>query len=145
MLSHLAHLQKLSLTRNIETSFRFERAQSAKWSQLARNRGDPAVIKNDLRLLNRECLAQCANDQQAEFNERKKSYEKKRPAKPSYPAYGKGSKRDRSRSRRRGWSDRYGKTSKPERSGSQLDRYKKDDESKNKTPPKKDEERKKAE
>ena len=74
MLSHLAHLQKLAMTQNMETSYRFERAQSTKWSQLARNRGDPEAIKADLRTLNRESLAQRASDQLAEFNERKEGY-----------------------------------------------------------------------
>ena len=53
MLSHLAHLQKLAMAQNAETSPRFERAQSAEWSQLAGSRGDPEAIKNDLRILNR--------------------------------------------------------------------------------------------
>ena len=75
MLSHLAHLQKVAMTQNAETSFRFERAQSAKSSQLARNRGGPTAFKNDLRIFNRESLAQCASDQLAESTEREKSYE----------------------------------------------------------------------
>ena len=109
MLSHLAHLHKLSATQNMETSFRFERAQSAKWSQLARNRGGPEAIKADLRILYRESLAQCASDQLAEFNERKKGYEQEKQSEPTFPAYGKGGRRNRSRSLRRDTKGRYGK------------------------------------
>ena len=78
------------MTQNVETSFRFERAQGAKWSQLARNRGDPEAIQADLHTLNRESLAQCVSDQLAEFNGRKKGYEQKKQSKPAFPAYGKG-------------------------------------------------------
>ena len=88
-MSHLAHLHKLAMTQNAETSFRFERAQSAKWSQLARNRGDPEAIKNDLRALNRESLAQCASDQLTESNERKKGYGQKKQSKAATSAYSK--------------------------------------------------------
>ena len=74
------------MTQNVETSRRFERAQSAKWSQLARNRGDPEAIKADLRIRNREGLAQCASDQLAEFAERKEGYEQKKQSEPASPA-----------------------------------------------------------
>ena len=144
MLSHLAHLHKLSVTQNMETSFRFERAQSAKWSQLARNRGDPEVIKNELRTLNRESLAQCASDQLAEFTERKKGFDHKKQSKAATPAYGKGGKRNRSRSRRRGARDSYGKAYRPERVGShrRSERYKKEEESKKQDTKKEDEKKK---
>ena len=69
MLSHLVHLQKVAMTQNVGTSFRFERARSAKWSQLTRNRGGPEAIKTDLRTLNRERLARCVIDQLTEFAE----------------------------------------------------------------------------
>ena len=144
MLSHLAHLHKLSVTQNMETSFRFERAQSTKWSQLARNRGDPEVIKSELRTLNRESLAQCASDQLAEFTERRKGYDQKKQTKAAAPAYGKGGRRNRSRSRRRDARDSYGKARRPERMGSyrRNERYKKEEESKKQD--KKEDEKKKT-
>ena len=142
MLSHLAHLHTLEMTQNAETSFRFERAQSAKWSQLARNRGDPEAIKNDLRALNRESLAQCASDQLTEFNERKKGYGQKKQSKATTSACGKGGRRNRSRSRRRGARDSYGKAYRTERVGSyrRSERYKKEESKKQDT--KKEDERK---
>ena len=123
------------MTQNVETSFRFERAQRTKWSQLARNRGAPEVIKNELRTLNRESLAQCASDQLAEFNERKQGYGQKKQSKATPPAYGKGGRRNRSRSRRRGARDSYGKAHRPDRVGSyrRSERYKKEEESKKRT------------
>ena len=140
MLSHLAHLQKLAMALNAETSSRFERAQSSIWSQLARNRGDPEDIKNGRRALNRESLAQCASYQLTEFAERKKGYEQKKQSRPSSPAHGKGGKRNRSRSRRRDSKDRYGKTPRPDPAGPyrRPDRCKKE-ESKKHTDKKEDE------
>ena len=131
MLSRLAHLQKLAMTQNVETSFRFERGQGAKWSQLARNRGDPEDIKTDLRALNRERLAQWASDQLAEFAERKEGYEQKKQSRPAFPASGKGGRRNRSRSRRRDSKDRYGKAQRPDRAGTyrRSEHYKKEEES----------------
>ena len=120
------------MAQNAETSFRFERAQSAKWSQLARNRGDPEAIKTDLRTLNRERLAQCAGDQLAEFADRKKGYEQRRQSEPAFPAYGKGGRRNRSRSRRRDARDSFGKAHRPERMGThrRSELYKKEEGSK---------------
>ena len=132
------------MAQNMGTSFRFERAQSTKWSQLARNRGGPEAIKADLRILNRESLAQCASDQLAEFAERKKGYEQKKQSKPAFPAYGKGGRRNRSRSRRRDPKDRYGKARRPDRMGTRRrpERYKKEEESKKQD--KKEDEKKKT-
>ena len=129
------------MTQNAETSCRSERAQSAKWSQLARNRGDPEAAKHDLRTLNRESLAHCAIDQPAEFGEREKGYVRKKQSRPSFPARAKGGKRNRSRSRRRDSNDRYGKAPRPDRAGSHRrpDRYKKDEGSKKRTDKEEDE------
>ena len=145
MISHLAHLQELAMARNLETAFRFGRAQSAKWSQLARNRGDPSAMKNDLRSLNHEGLAQRANDQQAASNEQKKGYEQKKAANPPYPARGKGARRNRPRSRRRDSKDPYWKASRSGRAGGfRRDQYEKDEESAKKPHDEEDEEKKKV-
>ena len=111
----------------METSFRFEQAQGAKCSQLVRNRGDPEAIKADLRVLNRESLAQCASDQLTEFAERKNQ------SKPAFPAYGKGGRRNRWRGRRPDSKDSYGKAHRLERAGTYRrpnERYKKEEGSK---------------
>ena len=102
------------------------------------------AIKDELRALNRECLAQCAGDQLAEFNERKKGYDQKKQSKATPSAYGKGGRRNRSRSRRRGARDSYGKARRPERMGSyrRNERYKKEEESKKQD--KKEDEKKKT-
>ena len=101
------------------------------------------MIKNNLRTLNRERLALCASDQLAEFNERKKGYDRRRQSKNAPVAYGKGGRRNRSRSRRRDARDSYGKARRPERMGSHRrnERYKKEEESK-KQDKKEDEKRK---
>ena len=121
------------MAQNAETSFRFERAQSTKWPQLARNRGDPEAIKTDIRTLNRERPARCAGDQLTGFAERKKGYEQKKQSRPACPDRGKGGRRNRSRSRRRDSKDHYGRAQRPDRVGTyrRPERRKKEKERKN--------------
>ena len=53
LLTNLAAFLGLSAIQHLETASRFERAQSAAWSHLARERGGLQVIKEELVKLNR--------------------------------------------------------------------------------------------
>ena len=86
MLTHLAHIPKLSAAQNMETACRFERAQSSKWPRLARDRGSRNLIREELIKLNRERLNQRVSDQLAECAERKKALGQYRGRKPSRAA-----------------------------------------------------------
>ena len=72
MLMNVAHLAGPSFLRDMETASRAEKAQSAAWSQLARDRGNLQFVKDELFKLNRGRLLQCVSDQQVEYVGRKK-------------------------------------------------------------------------
>ena len=73
MLTSLARLLEVSNFQKMETASRVQRAQSSARSQLARDRGNLHLIKEEIVEINRECVAQCVNDQLAEFTGRKKT------------------------------------------------------------------------
>ena len=54
--TNLAELLELSAIQNMEAASRFERAQSAAWSNLARGGGSLQIIKGELVKLNRDRL-----------------------------------------------------------------------------------------
>ena len=82
MLTHLAHISKLPVVRNAETSYRFEGAQSQRRSGLARGRGNLDAIRAELLKMDRERASQCVSDQSAEFRERKRALDRSREKKP---------------------------------------------------------------
>ena len=79
----------------METASRFERAQSAAWAHLARERGSLQIIKDELVKANRDRLHQVANDQISEFNDRHKKREGGNPGSSNRPR-ARNSKRSRS-------------------------------------------------
>ena len=88
------------MIQNMETASRFERAQSAAWSHLARECGGLQVAKEEIVKLNRDRLRQCVNDQMSEFSGRLKA--KRGAAGPSSSDRYRWKNRKSSRSRREG-------------------------------------------
>ena len=70
LFSNLAHLMELSVARKTETASRFDRAQSALWAHLARERGNLQPVKDVLITITRDRPHICVSDQSSEFNER---------------------------------------------------------------------------
>ena len=97
-ITKLAYPLELPAIRNMETASRPERAQSTARAHLARERGDPQSIKDELVQVNRGRLKQCLSDLLAEFTGRAK-------LKPAgilpRPGSSRGCPRARSRSRQR--------------------------------------------
>ena len=95
ILTHLASTIELSITKNVKTASRFERARSAAWSHLARARGSLQTIKDELVKINRDRLHQCANDQILGFTDRQKG----RRGGGNHPGPNRNPARNRKRSR----------------------------------------------
>ena len=70
--ANLAHFMEISIIENMGTVSRFERAQSASWSHLVRERGGLQLAKEELIKINRDRVCWRVSDQSIEFNERKK-------------------------------------------------------------------------
>ena len=104
MLTSLASAMELSMLQNMETACRFERAQSAAWTHLARERGSLQIIKDELAKINRDRLQQVVIDQVSEFNDRHKKREGGNPGSSNRPR----ARNKRSRSPRRSprWAKR---------------------------------------
>ena len=67
LLSNSVSLLELSVSRNVATASRFERAQSFAWSHLAWGSGALQLVEDELVKINRDRLSPCASDRMAEF------------------------------------------------------------------------------
>ena len=95
MQTNPACVMELSVLQNMETACRLERAQSAAWTHLARERGSLQIIKDELVKINRDRLHQVANDQISEFADRQKRREGGNPGSSNRPR-ARNNKRSRS-------------------------------------------------
>ena len=110
-LARLAHILKLSVAQNMEIAYRFERAQSLRWSQLARERGNLDTIREELAKVCRGRIQQRTSDQVAEFRGRKRAQELSRRPRGTRGGRNRAYSRPRQSSRkyapRRGGERRY--------------------------------------
>ena len=115
MLTNLASVMELSMLQNMETACRFERAQSAAWTHLARERGSLQIIKDELVKVNRDRLQQVVNDQISECNDRHKKRDGGNPGSSNRPrarnnersrSPRKSPRRDKAPNRRRDYRNR---------------------------------------
>ena len=77
------------MARNVETASRSERVQCTAWAHLARGRGNPHPMKDEIIKVNRGRLRRCVTDQITQFADRKKP----RGSLAGRPSYGRNVER----------------------------------------------------
>ena len=105
MLANLASVMELPVLQNMETACRFERAQNAAWTHLARERGSLQIIRDELVEVNRDRLEQVVNGQISEFNDRHKKRGGGNPGSSNRPR-ARNNRRSRSPRRSPRWAKR---------------------------------------
>ena len=70
MLTNLAHMVEFSVAQNMEIACRYGNLQHATWARRARKRGAVEASKGCPLRINRGEMLQCANDRQAEYDDR---------------------------------------------------------------------------